>query len=282
MARKALKELADKLYPEPIRQVEKKIEQDFTPSLPIETMFLNALNSTIKKLSSKPNHSSKTYKPSNLNCLRSMYYGVVGMGVGEYLEEILPDMVGIGESGTARHEHLQSYITKMKEVGFNWEFIAVPDFIKEFGLNHLTVKENKYSSDYETNLMNNRYNLSFMTDGIVKFNNQYFILEIKTETSKKFYERQSVDENHLNQAIAYSLSFGIDKVIFIYENRDTCAKKSYLLEITEDDKKYLIDKINECNEYADKKQLPPKITDKKNCKYCKYKKFCDLNKNIDE
>lgn len=85
----------------------------------------------------------------------------------------------------------------------------------------------------ETQLFNETWNISFLCDGIIKYRGELYIIEFKTEVSRKFVTRNDVDEDHKRQAIAYSLSLGLDKIIFVYENRDTCEKKCYLLEITE-------------------------------------------------
>ena len=119
-----------------------------------------------------------------------------------------------------------------------------------------------------------------MTDGLLKFNGEYFILEIKTEASSKFYTREDVDAKHVFQAVAYSLSFGLDDVIFLYENRDTCAKKAFLLHVTEEMKDELANLLCDCEDYLKAKKLPPKTTNKRLCTYCKYKKFCKVEKNV--
>jgi CRISPR/Cas system-associated exonuclease Cas4 (RecB family) len=293
MARTAIRSLLDKIYPQPKRQEEainaasipavvEEVYEEVQPkeTLPIEVAFLGALEATIKNVNNRKNGSSLYYKPSSLKCLRIMYYQKLGIGVGEYLDEVDSDGIGIGESGTDRHERIQEYITKMKENGFNWDFVPVPEFIKEQELTHLKIKENKHQSKFETNLVNEDYGLSFMTDGLLRFNNEYFILEIKTEISSKFYARDRVDENHYEQATAYSLSFGLDDVIFLYENRDTCAKKAFVLHVTEEMKQKLIDLIDKCDSYVKAGVLPPKTDNKRICSYCKYKKFCKVNKNV--
>ena len=88
--------------------------------------------------------------------------------------------------------------------------------------------------------------------------------------------RTGVDPTHYNQATAYSLSFGIDDVIFIYENRDTCTKKSFLFTVTGDMKQSLIGYMENCNEYIKNSTVPPKSesTPRKTCEYCNYKTQC--------
>ena len=71
------------------------------------------------------------------------------------------------------------------------------------------------------------------------------------------------------------MNLQVNKVIFIYENRDNCDKKDYLFEVPQ----AMIEKvegiINYVNECVSHKTLPPKEFDK--CNYCKYKGECCKN-----
>ena len=83
-----------------------------------------------------------------------MYYQVGGAALGEVINTPEAGLVGIGESGSARHEHIQAYIMKMKDAGYNWEYVDVATFVKERGLTNLEVKPTK--SEFETKLHNQR------------------------------------------------------------------------------------------------------------------------------
>lgn len=112
--------------------------------------------------------------------------------------------------------------------------------------------------------------------GIIKYKTKYFIFEFKTETSNKFYNRTDVDSSHYNQATAYSIAFGLNNVLFVYENRDTLDKKAYIRNVTNEMKEELIGKLEYCDEYVKKLKAPPKPQDvsKKACSYCSYKEQC--------
>ena len=118
--------------------------------------------------------------------------------------------------------------------------------------------------------------MSFLCDGIIKYKNHYYILEIKTESSNKFFQRKGVDPSHYQQATAYSLAFGINEVIFLYENRDTLDKKAFLFPVTDEMRMDLIGYIEECDSYLKKLKVPPKPENvaKKTCSYCNYANQC--------
>lgn len=101
-------------------------------------------------------------------------------------------------------------------------------------------------------------------------------MNLKLVSSNKFYKRTGVDESHYNQAISYSLNFGLDKVLFVYENRDVLDLKAYIFEVTDEMRRNLEDKIKVVLISADSKRLPPKPLDvtKKTCSYCAYKNQC--------
>ena len=115
-----------------------------------------------------------------------------------------------------------------------------------------------------------------MCDGIIKYKNHYYILELKTESSFKFVNRKDVDSSHYKQATAYSLAFGIDQVLFVYINRDVLDMKAFMFNVTDEMKESLVGYIEECDGYISRMITPPKPEDvpKKACNYCMYKTQC--------
>lgn len=247
-----------------------------TEELPVDRQFLMDLKASIelqdKKDSRKP---SQTYKPSSMNCIRNMYYQVTGAeGISESMSS---DFVGICQSGSDRHERIQQSVCDMKGNGIDCEYVDVAEYVKEHNLTDLDVVK---KSGYETKLYNKVYNMSFLCDGIIKYHGKYYILEIKTETANKFWDQSSVQLDHYNQGIAYSLNFGIEDVIFVYENRDNCMKKAYLFHVTDEMRAKLAGKIIECDGYVTRKICPPKPANlsKKTCAYCGYAALCKLER----
>ena len=231
--------------------------------------FLNEFIRTIEI--NKPQYKpSKTYKPSSMGgCMREIYYQVTGAELDGTPDNYIN--IGIGESGTTRHELLQNYVMKMKESGFDWEWVDVEEYLKDNPVESTRVVEKKGN---ETRCYSDEWDLSFMCDGIIKHNNTYYILEIKTESTYKFDNHDEPFPKHKIQASCYSLALGINKVIFLYENRDLLTKKAYLVEVTEEMLNHVADIINECDEFVDSNVVPPKSENPKNCQYCKYKRQC--------
>ena len=214
---------------------------------------------------------STHYKPSSLQCMRNMYFQATGTDLDEQ-QDIRADAIGISESGTDRHERIQYVVSKMSSYGVDCEFVDVETFVKERNL-PITVVDKR---GFETKLLDEERNLTFMCDGLIKYKGEYYILEIKTESQYKWNGRNSVDNKHKYQAWTYSLELGIDNVIFIYENRDLCSKKPYMLSVSDDDRKFIADRLATCSEYVRNKKVPPReesVTERI-CQYCNYRSSC--------
>ncbi len=238
----------------------------------IADQFLNDLKYSIEKQANKEQYKpSQTFKPSSFNCLRNAYFQLIGAELDN--DTTTYNIQGICDSGTDAHIRIQKALQQMKENGIDLEYVDVEEFIKNRNLTDLEIKDKK---EIETKLYNKKYNMSFMTDGIIKYKSKYFIFEFKTETADKFYKRTGVDEKHYNQAIMYAINFHLDKVIFLYQNRNTMDLKAYLFEVTEEMKQDILNKIGIVNQAVTDK-IPPKKDEnllKNQCNYCSYKTIC--------
>lgn len=241
--------------------------------LPPEEDFLGDLKRSIEITDEKNRRlPSKTYKPSGMNCIRSSYYQVLGVEPDKDKSSSYT-LVGICNSGTDIHVRIQTAVSQMKDNGMDCEFVSVSDFVKQRGLDYLNVVSNTLT---ETKLYHTKLNMSFMCDGIVKYKGRYYILELKTESSFKFVGRKDTDESHYNQAIAYSLAFGLDDVLFVYINRDVLDMKAFMFHVTDEMRSGLENYIYECDTYVDNMIPPPKPVNvaRKTCNYCLYKTRC--------
>ena len=242
---------------------------------PIESIFLEQLEASIEKTELKnARPPSKTYKPSGMNCMRACFYTILGMPAAPDTRSA--SLTGICESGTDRHIRIQKALEAMKDNGYDLEYIDVETYIKTHNLEDRLVVVSK--EGMETKLYMPELNMSFMTDGIIKFRGIYYIFEFKTEIPNKFYKRTSVDPAHYTQGIAYSCAFDIPDVLFLYENRATCEHKPYRFTVTEDMKaERIYNFISDCNSYIENRTVPPLPIDQnviKKCKYCAYKALC--------
>lgn len=259
-----------------LKNVAKLIERA-NKDVPIEQQFIDDLKRSIElddmKNTRKP---SETYSPSGMGCIRAMYYKRIGadvpVGTAGY------SMVGICESGTDRHERIQNAISKMKDNGFDCEYIDVADYVVARGLDEYLDVVDKCGN--ETKLYDRNRHVSFLCDGIIRYKGKYYIVEFKTEASFKWKDRKDVDPKHHNQAITYSLELKLDNVLFVYINRDIIDYKCFLFNVTDKDRERVIDLIDTCEVFAQHKEVPPKPDlPEKVCMYCAYQEYCRSNSN---
>lgn len=236
-------------------------------------MFLDDLIFTIQEDNRSDYVPTKAYKPSGISgCERALYYmmnGVTPDGAGSDA-----CLCGICESGTARHEDLQNYVMKMKNWGIDCEWVDVAQYLKDMPSKNLSEFTDVIKQQgNETKCFNSKMNMRFLCDGIIKYKNEYYILEIKTETAMKFGHTDAHPE-HKKQATCYSLALGIDKVIFLYENRDNCTKDAFLVKISDEMKNNVLKIISRVDKAVAEKCVPMKTSVSKNCQYCDYRKTC--------
>lgn len=218
---------------------------------------------------------SPTYKPSSMRCIRNMYFQRTGQDIDEY--KINPSLVAIGESGTDRHKSIQHWVMRMKDYGVDCEWVDVVDYLTQENL--LDNFEVLNKGKYETKLEHKYLHIRFLCDGIIKYKNEYYILEIKTETSVKWQSRREINEEHIEQGVAYSTLLHIDNVLFLYENRDFCDWKSFILNVSDTMKmEYILNPINSCERYIKSNKVPPipAVAGTKYCRYCLYKNACKV------
>lgn len=249
-----------------------KLLESVTVDIPVEQQFLNDLKRSIEMTADKNAViPTKTYKPSGMNCIRASYYQIVGIEPDKSQSNYC--MVGICNTGTDIHIRVQTAVSDMIQNNMDCAYIDVAEHVKQRNLADLEIVS---KNGMETKLYHKKLNISFMCDGIIRYKNHYYILELKTESSYKFINRKDVDPSHYNQGTAYALAFGIDQVLFVYINRDTSDMKAFMLDVTGEMKEGLVGYIEDCDGYVNRMITPPKPKDvaKKTCSYCNYKDQC--------
>ena len=245
---------------------------DTCEEAPVEKQFVTDLRYSIEKDDEKNIRvPSKTFKPSSIGgCDRRIYYQLVGAerDVGQPKSA---SNIGILESGSDRHERLQKALCGMKDNGIDLEYVDVETFVKQRQLDYIEIKEKQ---GMETKCFWADIPLSFLTDGIIRYKGKYYILEIKTMNSRKFYESRDVREEHKDQGICYSAAFGLDNVIYLYENRETLDKKAFLFHVTDEMREDLLQKTRRIKACAEKEVPPEVMPTPQKCRYCEYAQMC--------
>lgn len=244
---------------------------------PLNKVFLQDVMRGIEQYDKLNSHKpSKWYKPSSLKCLRQMYF---------MRTETEPDIeftdynsIGMADTGTRRHVAIQTVLENLKTMGYDWEYVDVEQYVTQKQVQgKCTALQIVGKNGAETKLFNPVIGLMFLCDGIVKrlSTGQYYLFEFKNQISFKVNDKTCVDEEHLAQVSAYCAELDLEQAFVLYENRDNCSLECpELLTVTPKMKQDFYDKILTCEGYVERLIPPPKCTDTKTCRWCKYKTAC--------
>ena len=243
----------------------------------VSSKFLQDVKDAISKYDYVNRHMpSKTYKPSCLGCSRMMYYMRKGYEQDDKISEY--QGIGMADTGTRRHVAIQEVLEHMSELGFPWKYLDVGEYLEEKHRNGelLDTKVTDYRG-HECHLMNEDLHISCMCDGILRNTetDEDYLFEFKNQISFKAQLRDEIDKSHYNQIIAYSTLLGLDKVLMLYENRDTCELKAPpVYAVTEKDKEDFIATIKRTESLVIEGIVPAAQKNSGMCKWCNYSTQC--------
>lgn len=221
---------------------------------------------------------STYFKPSGMQCERSMYY--VGKGFKPAKGEIHYNWLNAADTGSRRHEGIQQTLMEMSaDPESNWIYVDVGEYIQN---KHNEGKcldvEVGNKKGAETHLYNKRLNLSFLCDGIVQYKptGEYLLFEFKNKKSAKFQtSKLAFPQEHYDQVVVYCDTLDLTKVLLLMEDRDTlelsCPELFEVTQLMKDSMEQKILKVIECI----KNDIVPDKPENANCYFCPYKIYCN-------
>lgn len=246
---------------------------------PVHKLFLTDLMVAIERKDQlQQRKPSKWYKPSAFVCMRQMYFMRTEAETDNSRSEY--NGIGMADTGSRRHEAIQEALLQIKDLGFDWEYMDVEDYLKmKWAEGKCLNLEVKGKRGVETRLFDKVLKVSFMCDGIIKriSTGRYYLFEFKNQISFKYASKVDghIDEEHTHQVTIYCTELDLDAALVVYENRDTCELNCpELFIVTEEMKQGPIDKILECEGYVERLIPPPKYETTKPCRWCSYKTAC--------
>lgn len=229
----------------------------------------------VKRNNANLRKPSQYYSPSSIGgCPRQLYYKRIGAPINDK-QDIAPKNILKGETGTDRHERIQELLVYIdEELDYDFEWVDVREYVEENDLDYLEIVS---YDGLEALVVDTRYKIRFRVDGIIRIKGREYLLEIKTDDTFRWQKRVNIAPYHKMQGVSYSLSFNINNVLYMYEERNNFQKKIIKVKEKEKDKQKLVDKINKIEKQIEEKELPEK--DLKSCMFCMYTDICDKNKN---
>lgn len=246
-------------------------------NLPVNDKFCADVKSAIVRYNMVTKRKpSVYYKPSSLVCMRQMFFTRL-----EYPQDDTPSdyqMIGMADTGTRRHEAIQEVLLAMKDMGYDWEYVNVADYVREQQeqgkCKNLRIGQQEGA---ETHLYDDTLMLSFRVDGIIKqlSTNEYYLFEFKNQTSFKYAGKKAVDLAHVDQVTCYCMELCLDKALVLYENRDlTELNCPEVFNVTTEMKTNMANKLTECENFVLRREVPKKHSTDKPCRFCSYKVVC--------
>lgn len=228
--------------------------------------YQHALTESIKAKSAGV--KSRTFAPSALRCGRKQWFRLRGTQP-DLLE--LPDLALDFKAsiGTARHKEIQSILkSKLQD-----DWISVRDYLLsiEFPYSY-TLEE----SGLETKVRIDSPPISFACDGIVRFREKIYLLEIKTSEYNSWQKLGSAKDIHLDQIKCYCALLDIQDVLVVYEERLNGEWRCFEYHFNDFDLKPILDKLTYVQDMVKMNIAPDALpTGDYMCTNCEYKLKCN-------
>lgn len=131
------------------------------------------------------------------------------------------------------------------------------------------------------------FGIEGMADGIMKYEGNFIGFEFKTKSTTLgvigHYKMKDINESHKIQIKTYSILFGIDEFVVMYEslakdgwNKFKDAKpdiRVFYYKVTEEDRQEILDKLSRITKAVDLQEPPEPELDK--CLLCSTKNVCE-------
>ena len=120
--------------------------------------------------------------------------------------------------------------------------------------------------------------INFACDGIVRYNDQLYLLEIKTSEFNSWSDMINPKSEHIDQVLCYSTLLKLEHILMMYQERQYGAIKCYELRVSPAQQQGVFDKINRVMN-AVKTNIAPEGLPKgdkwcQNSSYCPYHEKC--------
>ena len=241
-----------------------------TPSF-AECALEKAINGVIHKQATK---SRPTLSPSGMGCQRAAAFKLSGAWGKE--EEETYESILAAEMGTFIHEHIQKFMRSSPI------WVDVEKFVKDRPELGISINPHQ-KHEGEISLLFSGYRngtkvsppFSFQCDGIVFIDNEYYIVEIKSESETAWQARTAPNPKHADQATGYAFLYGIRNILWVYASRESYGahRKIYYQQVDERKIASFVEtaqKIGKAVE-EDSIKLLPKAKD---CRWCAFAPIC--------
>ena len=217
--------------------------------------------------SDKP--SARAFAPSSIRCERKSWFRLRGTEP-DTLPKYDTTLNFKAKLGTACHRIVQSDFQSM--LADDW--ISVKDYLDLYPIS-LDYTLTAASDSLETFVSISNPPVRFACDGIVKLNNQYYLLEIKTCDYDVYMDLTDPKSVHIDQVKAYCTLLGLTNVLFVYVDRQYGGIKCFEYIVSDVDKRNIMTMFQNVQDMAIAGIAPNRLDwADYECTNCKYKLKC--------
>lgn len=186
-------------------------------------------NSVTSRIQANRTHmSSRTFAPSSLRCKRRSWFRLRGVEP-DSIDTVDAELQFAADIGTACHELIQSDLkTELRE-----DWIDVSEYLANKSIAHSYTTSNH---GLETFVMFQDPPVKFSVDGLIRLNNKYFLLEIKTVPFNVWDKLTAPKDEHVDQVKCYCTMLDLNDCIMLYQDRQYGHIKCYEISVPECDK----------------------------------------------
>lgn len=181
------------------------------------------IDSEIVSANLEPKH--RTFAPSSFRCPRINWFRIKGVQPDK-IDTPDRNLKFYAEMGTACHNMLQGYISKMDY------WYPVDEYLKDHPIDYEYTVES-FGYEYRFNVTA-PYPIRFACDGILRLD-EICLLEIKSCSTQSFCEITEPKPEHIDQVKCYCKFLGLRRVIFLYIDRVYGDMKAYDIRVSETD-----------------------------------------------
>lgn len=199
--------------------------------------YHECLDSKLQKEYSKKSH--QTFAPSSMRCDRISWFRLRGVD---------PDTVKVpdrtlqfsADIGTACHRLIQTLLqSNMKE-----DWLDVSQYLKSLTTSRYNYHCENDSDSLETLVVVDNPPIRFACDGLIRWNGSLYLLEIKSSEFSAWDKLTKPKPHHIDQVNCYAELLELDKVLFLYIDRQYGSVKCFEHTVSDSDKQVVQSKFS--------------------------------------
>ena len=193
--------------------------------------------------SAKPH---RTFAPSSMRCERISWFRLRGVEPDK-MRTVDVGLDFTAKMGTACHEMIQESLSRTPY------WVDVADYIDSL---YDSSSYQLVRNGYEVQISMENPPIRFSCDGILKLDDTYVLLEIKSCDHSSFVDLTNIKPQHIYQAKGYGTLLHLDRVIFLYIDRQYGDVKCYEMVITSQDSEAIVNMFDRVQKLADAHLVP--------------------------